>query len=86
MKFIPGGVAFQAGMKAGLHRGDGLLFRRIVLPRVPDDSFQFLAQHSIQRRPPLRSNLLAGMDQILFKAYRYILFQGVSPLLHVNYV
>jgi hypothetical protein len=76
MKLIPGRVAIHAGMKARLHRGDGFLFRYFVLPCIPDDFFQFLAQHPIQRRPFLRSNNLPCLDQVLIKADCDILFQG----------
>jgi hypothetical protein len=63
-------------MKARLHRGDGLLFRRVVLPRIPDDFFQFQSQHPIQRSPLLCCNHLAFMDHVLIETDSDILFQG----------
>jgi len=79
MKLIPGRVAIHAGMKARRHRGDGLLFRHVVLPRVPDDFFQFQAQHPIQRRPLLCGNHLACLDQFLVETDGDILLQGKPP-------
>src|SRR3989339_908525 len=76
MKLIPGRVAIHPGVKARLYRGDGFLFRHVVLPRVPDDFFQFQTQHPIQRRPLLCSNHLACADQVFIKTDGDILFQG----------
>jgi len=59
-----------------MHCGNGLLFRYIVLPRVPDQSFQFLTQHTIQRRPTLCRDHFACLDQVLIKADGNILFHG----------
>jgi len=75
MQIIPGRVTIHTGMKACLYCSDGLLFRHIVLPRIPDDFFQFQAQHPIQRRPLLCGKNLACLDQFLVKADGYVLFQ-----------
>jgi len=69
-----------------MHCGDSLLFRHIVLPRAPDQSFQFLAQHAIQRCPSLCRNHFACLDQILIKADGNILLHGKTSFLHVTYV
>ncbi len=79
MKLIPGRVAIQAGIKTRFHRCEGLLFRHVVLPRVPDNFFQFQAQHPIQRCPLLCRNHLACPDQLLVKTDGGILFQGKPP-------
>jgi len=81
MEFIPRRVSIHTGMKARLHRSYGLLFGHIVLSCVPDNSFEFLTQHPIQRRPPLCRNHFAYLDQILVKADGNILFHGkTSPV------
>jgi hypothetical protein len=86
MKLIPGRVAIHPGVKARLHRGDGFLFRHVVLPRVPDDFFQFQTQHPIQRRSLLCCNHLAYADQVFIKTDGDILFQGKTSSFFTRYL
>jgi len=81
MKHISCRVPIHTGIKTRLHRGDCLLFRHIVLPHIPDNSFQFQAQHALQRCLLLCCNHLACTDHFLIKADGDILFQGKSSLI-----